>query len=171
MSDLMKYGIALAPRGVVNELLTGWMNAWFINVKDPKYRLRERSRALHNAIDNALGQYLAQLRQDLKKLRQALPEPTRENPYPPLEGLAAVKEMEQYIRRVEQVRTIALSAPIPPDEYVFHGTADNEQMLYELLAVDGEIATAMQSMDETTIDQIEAILVRRNALLQQCTTP
>ncbi|TDY51259.1 hypothetical protein C7445_101260 [Alicyclobacillus sacchari] len=171
MSDLMKYGIALAPRGVVNELLTGWMNAWFVNVKDPKYRLRERSRALLNAVDNAMGQYLTQLRQDLKRLRQALPEPTRDNPYPPLDGLAAVKEMEQYIRRVEHVRTVALSAPIPPDEYVFHSTLENEQMLRELLAVDGEIATAMQTMDETTIDHIEGLLVRRNALLQQCTAP
>ncbi|GMA56544.1 hypothetical protein GCM10025858_10470 [Alicyclobacillus sacchari] len=79
--------------------------------------------------------------------------------------------MEQYIRRVEHVRTVALSAPIPPDEYVFHSTLENEQMLRELLAVDGEIATAMQTMDETTIDHIEGLLVRRNALLQQCTAP
>ncbi|WP_067625168.1 hypothetical protein [Alicyclobacillus acidiphilus] len=170
MSDLMKYGIAVAPNNVVNTLLTGWMNAWFVNVKDPKYRLRDRMVGLHNTVDSALGEYTEQLKGELSKLRKSIPQPTRENPYPPLDGLEAVKDLEQYIRHVEAIRTKVLSASVPPDEYVFHGSSQNERLLSDLLAVDGELVSAMQTMTPETIDVIDDILRRRELLLRSFVT-
>ncbi|MBF8379054.1 hypothetical protein IW967_14480 [Alicyclobacillus mali] len=162
MSDLMRYGIAVSPGTPVNQILTGWMNAWFVNMRDPRFRLRERMVAFHNAMDRAFGAYLAQLREELASLRKRLPQPTREDPFPNLEALAAVKELEAYIRRVESVRTLALSAPVPPDEYVFHGRAEHEGLLNELARMDGEIAEKMQALSPETIGEVEQKLRARN---------
>lgn len=166
----MKYGIAVAPNNVVNALLTGWMNAWFINVKDPKYKLRDRMVGLHNTVDAALGEYAEQMKNELGKLRKSLPQPTRENPYPPMDALEAVKDLEAYIHRVEGVRTAVLSSSIPPDEYVFHGSSENEQFLAQLLTVDGELVAGMQKMSPETIDGIEELIRRRRLLMRSFVT-
>ncbi|SIS56762.1 hypothetical protein [Alicyclobacillus vulcanalis] len=171
MSDLMKYGIAVSPGTAVNQILTGWMNAWFINMRDPRFRLRERMIAFHNAVDQALGAYLAQLRAELSALRRKLPQPTREDPFPNLEALSAVKELEAYIRRVEALRTVALSTPVPPDEYVFHGRPEHEAVLAELARMDGEIAQQMQGISPDTIDELERMLRTRNGRLQRLLQP
>lgn len=167
MSDLTRYGVSMAPNRVVNTLLTGWLNAWVVNVKDPNFRLRERSLQLHNTIDEAFAAYLVQLKAELSKLRKMLPEPTRENPFPPMEGLSAVKELEAYLRRVEHVRTLALSAPVLQDDFIFHDHDANSRLLADLYDLDVDLVTSARDMSPDSVDQVEGILTRRQAMIKE----
>lgn len=161
MGRLSKYGIALAPSGVISGLLKGTLDLWSYDYKNPANAFRDQSIQLRNLCDDALAQYTAQLRTELHTLRQKLPQPTRENPYPPIEGIEAVKAFEDYIREIETLRTQVRSAVSPPNDFVKHSQVENEQFLAELVDLDRELLQALSVIDEDVIVEVRGILHKR----------
>lgn len=163
MGRLSNYGIALAPSGVITELLKGTLDLWSYDYKNPANAFRDQSVRLRNLCDDALGQYDTQLQAELHSLRQNLPQPTRENPYPPTEGLEAVGAMENYIREIEVLRTQVRSAVSPPNEFVTRGRWENEQFLGGLVEIDRELLAALTTIDEESLVEVRRILQKRTA--------
>gem|GEM_PF-2132777 len=161
MGRLSKYGIALAPSGPITGLLKGTLDLWSYDYKDPANSFRDESTRLRNLCDDTLGQYTAQLQEKLKDLRRNLPQPTRENPYPPMEGLEAVRALEEYIREIEALRVQVRSACSPPNEFVRRGQVENEVFLRELAAIDRELLESLSAIDEDTVADVRRILERR----------
>jgi hypothetical protein len=161
MGRLSKYGIALAPSGVITGMLKGTLDLWSYDYRDPANAFRDQSVRLRNLCDESMGQYTAQLRTQLHELRQNLPQPTRENPYPSMEGLEAVKALDGYIREVEALRVQVRSAISPPNEFVLRGAAENEQFLSELVTMDRQLLQVLSDIDEDTIAEIRQILNTR----------
>ncbi|GMA59598.1 hypothetical protein NZD89_08705 [Alicyclobacillus fastidiosus] len=161
MGRLSKYGIALAPSGVISGLLKGILDLWSYDYKNPANAFRDQSIQLRNLCDDALAQYTTQLQTELYGLRQNLPQPTRENPYPAMEGIEAVKALERYIREIEALRVQVRSAVSPPNEFVKRSQAENEQFLGELVEVDRELLQALCVIDEDVIVEVRRILQRR----------
>jgi hypothetical protein len=162
MGRLSKYGIALAPSGVITGLLKGTLDLWSYDYKNPANAFRDQSVRLRNLCDEALSQYTSQLQGELHGLRQDLPQPTRENPYPSMEGLEAVKALESYIRQIEDLRTRIRSAVSPPNEFVTRSRAENEQFLSELTSVDRELLLALSDIDDDVIAEINQLLQSRS---------
>ncbi len=163
MGRLSKYGIAHAPSGVISGLLKGTLDLWSYDYKNPANAFRDQSIRLRNLCDDALAQYTAQLQEELHGLRQDLPQPTRENPYPSLDGLEAVEALERYLREVEALRVKVRSAVSPPNEFVRRSEWENEQFLSELAAVDRELLAAFSTVDEDTLAHVEELLQQRTA--------
>lgn len=163
MGRLSKYGIAHAPSGVITGLLKGTLDLWSYDYKNPANAFRDQSVRLRNLCDDALAQYMAQLQGELHTLRQNLPQPTRENPYPSMEGLQAVKDLEHYIREVEALRVKVRSAVSPPNEFVRRSQAENEQFLSELAALDRALLQSLATVNEDTLAQVERLLNERSA--------
>lgn len=161
MGRLSNYGIALAPSGVITGFLKGTLDLWSYDYKHPSNAFRDKSIQLRNLCDNALAQYTTQLQYQLHGLRKQLPQPTRENPYPSMEGLEAVKALESYIREIEALRVQVRSAVSPPDEYVKRSRSQNEQFLGELAEVDRELLQALSVIDEDTIADVRRLLQKR----------
>lgn len=161
MGRLSRYGIALAPSGPITGLLKGTLDLWSYDYKNPANSFRDESVRLRNLCDDSLGQYTAQLQEKLKDLRKDLPQPTRENPYPPMEGLEAVKALEEYIREIEALRIQIRSACSPPNEFVRRGQAANEAFLGELAAIDRELLASLSAIDEDTISDVRQVLDKR----------
>ena len=168
MSDtFQRYGITLAPSSVITTLLLGALNAWTYDYRKPQNELRNRSLQLRNLADEALGKYKVQLSQELSRLRKLLPEPTRENSDPPMEGLAAVKALDAYIRSVESLRVRVQGAAIPPQEFVHHSQAGNQILLTELQNIDSDILRVLSELTPSTIEQVTDLLANRDDLLSQ----
>ena len=161
MGRLSKYGIAHAPSGVITGLLKGTLDLWSYDYKNPANAFRDQSVKLRNLCDDALGQYVAQLQSELHMLRQNLPQPTRENPYPPMEGLEAVKALESYIRDIDALRVQVISAVTPPNEFVTRSQAENEQFLSELVSIDRELLESLSEINDDTIIEIPRLLEKR----------
>lgn len=161
MGRLSKYGIALAPSGVITGLLKGTLDLWSYDYKDPSNALRDQSVRLRNLCDDALGQYTVQLQTKLHELRQNLPQPTRENPYPSMDGLDAVKALESYIRDIEGLRVQVRSAVSPPNEFVTRSKSENEQFLNQLTTIDRELLQSLSEVNEDTIAQVRHLLDER----------
>lgn len=161
MGRLSKYGIALAPSGMISGVLKGTLDVWSYDYKNPANALRDQSVKLRNLCDDAMAQYTAQLQSELHRLRQSLPSPTRENPYPPMEGLEAVKAMESYIREIESLRVQIRSAVSPPNEFVRRSQAENEQFLASLVHIDRELMQALSVIDEDSINNVRRLLQKR----------
>lgn len=161
MGRLSRYGIALAPSGVITGLLKGTLDLWSYDYKNPANAFRDQSVRLRNLCDDALSQYASQLQTELHNLRQHLPQPTRENPYPPMEGLESVKAMESYIRDIEALRIQIRSAVSPPNEFVTRSQWENEQFLGDLTAIDRDLLRALTTVDEDSLAEVHRILARR----------
>ena len=164
---ITKYGITLAPGQAVTTMLLGVLNGWSYDYRNPLNQLRDRSLQIRNVAADALTQYKQQLQRELAELRKNLPEPTRENPYPSMDGLQAVKELEVYIRKVETLQTRIQTASIPPQEFVYHGRQDNENMLKDLYELDVKLVQGLAQIDEEVLTQIEQVLKVREGILKQ----
>lgn len=162
-----KYGIAVVPNRAITGLVNGLLNGWTYDYKLQSSQLYEQGLRLKEAADDALGQYAEQLRGQLQELRKALPEPTREEPYPSMDGLAAVKDLEDYIRKVESLRVSVLSAPIPPRDFVWSGDGDYALFLSNLSGLDVDILKAIRDLDEQGILRVSGLLEERRDLLQR----
>lgn len=165
-NHLEKYGVDMVPSSPISTLLIGALNAWSYDFKNPLNQLRDRSLQLRLLSDNALGRYTEQLKQELSKLRKQLPQPTRENPYPPMDGLEAVKELEAYMREIEALRIRILSASIPPQEIVRHSENDNLTLLTELHKVDEEILRALATLSDKSVQLVKQLLEKRETFLK-----
>jgi hypothetical protein len=161
MGRLSRYGIALAPSGVITGLLKGTLDLWSYDYKNPANALRDQSVRLRNLCDDALGQYMSQLQTKLHELRQNLPQPSREDPYPSMEALDAVKALESYIREIEAVRVQVRSAVSPPNEFVTRSASENEQFLRELSLIDRQLLQALSQVDEEAIAEVRHLLDTR----------
>ncbi|MCL6453955.1 MAG: hypothetical protein K6T78_10140 [Alicyclobacillus sp.] len=169
MGRLTRYGIATAPAGPITTLLKGTLDLWSYDYRRPSNALRDQSQRLRNVCDEALAQYTKQLQQELRRLRQSLPEPTRENPYPPMEGLAAVKELESYIREVEGLRNRIVAAATPPNEFVRRSEEDNSRFFAQLAEVDKRLLAMLADISEDTLSAVDELLQERAALLHTWT--
>lgn len=165
MGPLSKYGVVLAPSSAVKSLAMGWLNAWSYDYSSPAHVAAEASLNLRNACDDVLGKYLTELRGKLHLLRSQLPEPTRENPFPPADGLAAVKEMDAYVHQVEALRVKVQSLPIPPRDWVMESQSAHTLNLQDLETVDRQILSALAEVDETSLRFVEDLILRREHLL------
>lgn len=165
MGFINKYGLISIPNSIIRGLATGWLNGWAYDYSDPLNYLRDTSIQIRNNCDRLLADYTKQLKDDLSKFRKTFPEPTRENPFPPKEMLDAAKEMSDYIRLVEDLRTMIVTASIPPKEMIRHSKNDNVQMLSELEVIDKEMIETLSVMDDSKIDMVKNLLKKRNAIL------
>ncbi|WP_258110855.1 hypothetical protein [Alicyclobacillus sp. SP_1] len=167
MSDLVRYGVQMAPPSASTTLLRGILNAWTYNPARPENGARDRSQAVRNACDEALAAYSDHLRSELSRLRRALPEPTRDNPYPPMDGLQAVRELERYLQQVDALRVRIQGAAIPPNDIIGHGRADNRLLFIELESADRDLLQALLELHEHSISVVEGILAHREDILRQ----
>ncbi|MCF8564321.1 hypothetical protein LLE49_06130 [Alicyclobacillus tolerans] len=170
MSRLTRYGVALAPSGAITAILEGLLNAWTYDVHSTPSQLHEQSLRLREAADDVLGKYLEQLRQELSGLRKSLPQPTRENPYPPMDGIEAVKDLESYMKRVERLRTSIRSAPLPARDLVWQGRGDYALLLAQLASMDADILRALGQLNEETLQNVEGLFEDRSKLLRDSQT-
>ena len=166
-SRITKYGVTLAPGQAVTTMLVGVLNGWSYDYRNPLNQLRDRSLQIRNIGADALTQYKQQLQQELAKLRKSLPEPTRENPYPPMDGLQAVIELEAYIRKVDSLQTRIQTAVIPPQEFVYHGRQENEDMLKALYELDVKLVQSLAQIDESFLEEVESVLRDREEILKR----
>lgn len=148
-------------------MLNGLLNGWTYDYRKQTSQLYEQGLRLKEAADDALGRYTEQLRAELGNLRQSLPEPTRENPYPPMDGLQAVKDLEVYLRQIEALRVSVISAPIPPRDLVWSGEGDYAWFLSNLSGIDVDILKAIRDLDENTISHVTALLAKRQEWLER----
>ncbi|QSO46511.1 hypothetical protein [Alicyclobacillus mengziensis] len=161
MGRLSKYGVALAPSGVITGLLKGTLDLWSYDYQNPANAFRDQSVKLRNLCDDALAQYTTQLQSELHRLRQNLPQPTRENLYSSMDGLEAVKAMESYIREIESLRVQIRSAVSPPNDFVRRSQAENDQFLGHLVQIDRELLQALSAIDEDTVAEVRKLLQKR----------
>lgn len=166
MGRFEQYGVTGAPNGMLTTLALGWLNAWTYNYRDINNELRDSSTRFHSYADELLGKYTAQLKEDLKKLRNKLLASTRENPFPPQENFDTVNEFEGYMRKVESVRTRIINAPRPPKEYIYHSGPQNIQLLMDLNTIDRDIIQTLSTVTPETIDGVESLLEKRALVLR-----
>jgi hypothetical protein len=162
LSRLTRLGIASAPTDAVTQTLRGVLNLWSYNYADPINSLRDRTTQLLNACDDMFARYSAHLQEDLHRLRQALPQPTREKPFPPMDDLQSIKELEKYIRDIEALRVKIRSASVPPMDIVSHGHGDNRLYFAELEAIDQDLLMAATNVTDESLPQVVRILDLRN---------
>jgi hypothetical protein len=166
MGAINNYGISLVPNGAIRNLALGLLNAWTYDYHNPLNFVRDTCVQIRNNADRLLGEYLRQLRGDLSNLRKKYPAPTRENPFPPQELMDAVKEMEQYIRRVEDIRTRVSGTPLPPQDILRHSKKANLSLLEELQSLDRQLLDQLSTMDEAMLDAVKSSLDKRDELLR-----
>ncbi len=167
MSRLTRLGIARAPKDSITFVLQGMLNLWSYDYSDPLNSLRARSTQLQNACDDLLSKYSAHLAEDLHGLRQSLPQPTRENPFPSADDLAAVRDLEKYIRDIEALRVKIRSGSIPPTEMVKWRDGDNRLFFAELEAMDQDLMAAVTKVTEETLPEIVKLVDNREAKVQE----
>ncbi len=165
MSALDRYSVVFVPRSVATELLNGWLLAWTTQFRQPIKQLRAESLALQNAADQMLGLYLPQLQEELSKLRKKLPQPTRENPDPPLDGIEAVKEMESYIREVESLRTLIRSASIPTQKLSIQSTSELWMITQQIVETDQRLIHELQQINPESIKSVMGLLNEREQIV------
>lgn len=170
MSRLTRLGIAKAPNDAVTQGLRGVLNLWSYNYSDPINSLRDRSTQLLNACDDMFARYSAHLQEDLHRLRQGLPEPTRENPFPPMEDLQIIKELEKYIRDIDALRVKIRSASVPPKEIVRHGHGDNHLYFAELEAIDQDLLMAATNVTDESLPEVVRLLDLRDEKIRSLHT-
>jgi hypothetical protein len=95
-----------------------------------------------------------------------VPPATREQPYPPAEALAALKQWEKLERRLAEVETRLRSLETPQHDAIWFRLRDERARLERLLAFDvGLVATASDLARSIAALDAEAIHVRRTAEL------
>lgn len=166
MGVLQNMGISLIPNSAIRNLALGVLNAWTYDYHNPLNFIRDTCIQIRNNSDRLLGDYLKQLREELLQLRSKYPAPTRENPFPPQELMDASKSMEQYIHRVEDIRTRISGSPLPPQEIIRHSKNANLNLLQELSAIDRQLLEQLSTMDDAMIEQIKNLLDKRDALMR-----
>lgn len=166
MGAIENMGISLVPNGVIRNMALGWLNAWTYDYHNPLNFLRDTCVQIRNNADRLMGEYLKQLNEDLLKLRKKYPVPTRENPFPPQEFIDAVKSMERYIHRVEDIRTRISGLPLPPQEIIRHSRKANLNLLEELSSIDRELLEQLSNMNDAMLDPVRNLIDRREALMR-----
>lgn len=166
MGAINNYGISMVPNGAIRAMALGLLNAWTYDYHNPLNFVRDTCVQIHNNADRLLGEYLKQLRSDLSNLRKKYPAPTRENPFPPQELMDAVKEMDQYVRRVEDIRTRVSGTPLPPQDIVRYSKKANLGLLEELQTLDRQLLDQLSTMDEAMLGSVKNLLDNRDALLR-----
>jgi hypothetical protein len=167
LSRLTRLGIAAAPNDAITLALRGILDLWSYDYSDPIHSLRTRSTQLLNACDDMFAKYSVHLQEDLHVLRKELPQPTRENPYPPTENLQTVKELEKYIRDVEALRVRIRSAAVPPTEVVRRGSGDNRLFFAELEAIDQDLMMATTHVTDESMPEVARILDQRDQKIRE----
>lgn len=167
MSGLSRYGISLSPNDPISFMLKGWLNAWSYDASNPLNSIRDRSVQIQNICDEALAQYMVQLRGQLSLLRRHLEQPTHENPNPIQDGLEAVQDFDRYIHRVEALRTKIRSFSPPPKDMMWRGKAGNLLLFQQLEQIDRDLLLQLSEMNEEQIHAIEETLAKRNFIMQQ----
>lgn len=167
MSRLTRLGIAAAPNDAVTQGLRGMLNLWSYNDSDPINSLRDRSTQLLNACDDMFAKYTVHLQEALHNLRRQLPQPTRENPYPPMESLQDIRDLEKYIRDIEALRVRIRSAAVPPTEMVKRGSGENRLFFAELQAIDQDLMLASTHVSDESLPQVFQILEQRDRKIHE----
>ncbi len=147
-------------------LLQNAMTGWGYNAHDLENQIRAQSIRLRNLADEALSSCLQQLRGTLSDLRKQLPEPTRENPFPPREPLERIAERERFIRDLEDLRVSLQSQPIPTKDIVWRQKGEHLALLDRLRAVDLEVFTVLLAPDDDVAERIRGLLHKRELLLR-----
>lgn len=143
------------------------LNLWSYDYSDPINSLRARSTQLLNACDDVLSKYSAHLAEDLHGLRQSLPQPTRENPFPSEEDLASVRELEKYIRDIEALRVKVRSGSLPPTEMIKWRDGDNRLFFAELEALDQDLMAAVTGITDETLPQVVKLVDMREEKVRE----
>jgi len=160
-------GVDLAPQGSVAAMLHNAATGWGYNQHDPQNQMRAQSLRLRNLVDDALADYLRQLRNKIGLLRKGLPEPTREQPFAPREQLDAIADCEEFVRSVESLRVSVQGLPMPTKDIVWRGKGEHVALLDRLRGVDLELFTALLEPDDEVVETIHRILHKRDALLKE----
>ncbi len=161
-----RQGVDLAPSHSLAALLHDAMTGWGYNTHDLENQIRAQSIRLRNLAGEALAHYLLQLRGALSALRRGLPEPTRENPFPPKEQLQEIAEWERHIRDLEDLRVSLEGQAMPTRDIVWRQKGEHLALLDRLRAVDLEIFTVLLAPDDDVAKQLRGLLHKRELLLR-----
>lgn len=155
------------PSPVVRAIILGILNAWTIDYFSTPNQLRDRSLQVRNVCSETFSQYKKQLRTELSTLQAGLPKPTRENPYPSLEGIEEIKKVEAMIQKVEAIQTKIQTASIPPNLPSHFNKDRYQSLLMNLYQTDLRLLRTMESFKNISdLEIVEAILSERNQLVQ-----
>lgn len=138
--------MADAIRQRLNLLLTGYG----YNLYEDKNRTRADDLLVRSQAAGALGEAANALR-DLRTAyaRRFVPPPTREQPSPPPERLAALAELARRTQRCSDLEVAIRSMPVPTQDRVWERFRREQTLLSELLLADYNlVAPCYQLRDE-----------------------
>lgn len=156
------------PETSITLPLLGLLNGWSYDYNDPINQLRDKSVLLHNAIGHSLQQYGQQLKEKLRSLRQALPEPSAENPFPDPKQMQPIRTLERFIREVEALRTAVENAAVPAT-LPRRGQGDIHLFYAQLQSLDCDLLQATVHLNQESIEDVRAILGKRDQLVRSLT--
>lgn len=131
----------------VVDQLRALMGAYGYNLYDRK----NRARADDLLVREKAAEGLAEAATALRSLRTAyhrrfVPPPTRENPSPPPEHLAALQEMARLQERLADLETRVRSMPVPTQDQVWERFRREGPLLNQLLLADYNLIAPSQEL-------------------------
>lgn len=133
----------------VTHTLTNLLTGYGYNLYDKKNRARADDLLVREKAAEMLGDALTAIR----SLRTAfqkrfIPPPSRENPSPPPERLAQLREMAALSTRLEDLATRIRSMPVPTQDRVWERFRSERALLAQLLQHDYNLIAPCQELRE-----------------------
>jgi len=123
--------------GPIRRQLDLLLSAYGYNLYDKKNRERADDLVVRNQSAAALGDAADALRQLRTSYAQRfIPAATRDNPFPPAERMAALKEIERLQTRLADLAARIRAVPVPPSDKVWMRFRKERQTLEDLLLHD-----------------------------------
>lgn len=123
--------------GPIRRQLDLLLTVYGYNLYDKKNRERADDLVVRNQAEAALGEASEALRQlRVSYAQRFIPTATRDNPYPPADRMAALKEIERLQSRLADLATRIRGMPVPPSDKVWQHFRKERQTLEDLLLHD-----------------------------------
>lgn len=128
--------------GPVTGRLRELLSAYGYNLYDQKNRARADDLLVREKVAEALGQAAMGIRALRTSYhRRFVPPPSRENPSPPPERLAALREMAALQERLADLEIGIRSMPVPTQDRVWERFRNEGMLLNQLLLADYNLIT------------------------------
>jgi hypothetical protein len=125
---------------------------------------------LINITDDILGQYTLDLRNQLMAIRNNIPIPSRNNPFPMRECQDSINEIDNFIKKIESLRTIFQNLPIPFFNKKFKKITlekiDKMCFVDNLNHINIKFSNYLIEINDNTIQDIKNIISERNLILK-----
>lgn len=160
--------------GPIHRQLDLLLSAYGYNLYDKKNRERADDLVVRNQAEASLSEASEALRQlRVSYAQRFIPPATRDNPFPPADRMAALREIEHLQTRLGDLATRIRAMPVPPSDKVWQHFRKERQTLEDLLLHDynliqpctelRDIARGLQP-DDWTAERTRDLDQRANAI-------